>query len=589
MTQQATETSSNPDIIRSVSSLLGEKFFIPKYQRGYRWTERQVKDLLDDVNSFAPVTREGAGTSWYCLQPLVVKKNKYGAKWNLVDGQQRLTTIYLILHYLREGLSERRKQDSKLYSLEYETRKGETEWVKVFDAQSEAEKNIDFWHIYTAYQTIKKWFSEGKIDEDKFRGKLSEDCKFIWYDIGQTCPDTTSEEEVFIRLNIGKIPLTNAELIKALFLNRANFKTSNNHEVELRQLEIATQWDMMEEELSDNAFWYFINGKENAIRPRINYLFEIISKKKPSDNDDYATFRHFNDEFGKDDKDGKGDMVKKQWEKIHVKYQILRDWFKDHSYYHRIGYLLTFGTSETSLGGLLNFYSTETKTAFAMRLSKEISETIKWDGQENIEKSDNQGQTKKILLLHNVITMAKQESDNARFPFDKYHKEKWDIEHIQAVADPEKKPTKPEDRKSYLSDAAEFLDKTLKTKIDVFIANEANLKNDNNFDALYNEVIIHFAEEDVESADTNTLSNLALLDVKTNRGYGNDVFPVKRKKILKKDAEGQFIPVCTRNAFMKYYTRGRSDLNRWYMDDRNAYMDDIKTKLNEFFKKGGAK
>lgn len=40
--------------LKSVNELLGMKFFVPSYQRGYRWTERQVKDLLDDLNEFKP-------------------------------------------------------------------------------------------------------------------------------------------------------------------------------------------------------------------------------------------------------------------------------------------------------------------------------------------------------------------------------------------------------------------------------------------------------------------------------------------------------------------------------------------------------
>ena len=53
----------------AVAELLGRNFFIPGYQRGYRWTEQQVKDLLNDINEFEP-----ENGSWYCLQPLVTKK-----------------------------------------------------------------------------------------------------------------------------------------------------------------------------------------------------------------------------------------------------------------------------------------------------------------------------------------------------------------------------------------------------------------------------------------------------------------------------------------------------------------------------------
>ena len=585
MSEAQTASLDCESIIKSVKDLFNEKFFIPKYQRGYRWTKPLVTDLLEDVNAFTAVTKEiddRQQTTWYCFQPLVVKQN--GRKWNLIDGQQRLTTIYLILCYLREGLAERRRQEAPLYSLEYETRKGTGDWTEVLDDEIKAEANIDFWHIHNAYQTIKKWFSDNKatVDEDKFRGKLSDDCKFIWYDIGQTGHGTASEQEVFIRLNVGKIPLTNSELIKALFLNRSNFKSKAEDEIRLRQLEIATQWDAMEEELSNNAFWYFINGKENLTYPRINYLFEIISKKKASDSDAYATFRFFNRRFKEKDN------VAEQWQHIYEKYQILREWFSDRFYYHRIGYLLTFGQS---LSTLLDGYTQKTKTDFKHDMSKRITGTIKWDGNNELEYDENKDQIKKILLLHNVITMADHENDDARFPFDKYHTEQWDIEHIQAVADPEKKPPKPEARKEYLEDAAKFVsDETLKAEIKTFAADANSLNNIDSFNKLYGNVVLHFMDEGKESSDTNTLSNLALLDTHTNRGYGNDVFPVKREKILHKDGTGQFIPVCTRNVFLKYYTsQSTGDLTRWRMADRKAYLENIKTKFEQFLTIEGAK
>lgn len=45
--------------LKSVSELLGMKFFIPSYQRGYRWTEQQVKDLLEDILEFAKKEKAG--------------------------------------------------------------------------------------------------------------------------------------------------------------------------------------------------------------------------------------------------------------------------------------------------------------------------------------------------------------------------------------------------------------------------------------------------------------------------------------------------------------------------------------------------
>ena len=80
--------------LKSVGELLGMKFFIPSYQRGYRWGELQIKALLEDIFNFD----EKIDGDFYCLQPLVVLKSN--DKWRVIDGQQRLTTIYLILRSL---------------------------------------------------------------------------------------------------------------------------------------------------------------------------------------------------------------------------------------------------------------------------------------------------------------------------------------------------------------------------------------------------------------------------------------------------------------------------------------------------------
>lgn len=113
--------------LKSVRNLLGTKFFIPSYQRGYRWTEQQVKDLLNDIKEFI----DNGTNNIYCIQPLVVKEREQDilskikkansidevkqfllGSWEVIDGQQRLTTIKIILTVLQE----------KSYELEYETR-----------------------------------------------------------------------------------------------------------------------------------------------------------------------------------------------------------------------------------------------------------------------------------------------------------------------------------------------------------------------------------------------------------------------------------------------------------------------------------
>ena len=85
--------------LREINKLIKERFFIPTYQRGYRWDEKQVTELLEDVHEFMQKGNTQAG-EFYCLQPIVVKKRDDG-RYDVIDGQQRLTTFFIIQKYLQ--------------------------------------------------------------------------------------------------------------------------------------------------------------------------------------------------------------------------------------------------------------------------------------------------------------------------------------------------------------------------------------------------------------------------------------------------------------------------------------------------------
>lgn len=242
--------------LKTLNELSKYSFFIPSYQRGYRWTSQEVKDLLNDINEFSP--REINDTdekTWYCLQPIVVK-NIEENNYEVIDGQQRLTTIYLILHYLNQDFVEKRRD--KLFEIEYQTRPDSKEYL--LNPDKENDSCIDFFYVNKAYKIIEEWFESRENDEtfDKndFRSKMKFHTKVIWYETSEDNPIT-----VFTRLNIGKISLTNAELIKALFLNSSNFKSGNEDRMRLRQIEIANEWDSIETALQNNKLWYFLSDE----------------------------------------------------------------------------------------------------------------------------------------------------------------------------------------------------------------------------------------------------------------------------------------------------------------------------------------
>lgn len=148
---------------KSVRDIINEKvnFIVPSYQRGYRWDEINVTDLLDDLLEFM---QDGSSGKFYCLQPLVVKKigtNQY----NVIDGQQRLTTIFIILKYL-EKLLEDENDIKEIYTINYETREGSQEFLKEIASktQEDSNENIDYFYMYKAYKAVENWFGE-KIKE----------------------------------------------------------------------------------------------------------------------------------------------------------------------------------------------------------------------------------------------------------------------------------------------------------------------------------------------------------------------------------------------------------------------------------------
>ena len=65
--------------LKPISALLADadgyptNYWIPAYQRGYRWSPLQVTQLLDDVWEFIQASEGGNRHQFYCLQPLVIK------------------------------------------------------------------------------------------------------------------------------------------------------------------------------------------------------------------------------------------------------------------------------------------------------------------------------------------------------------------------------------------------------------------------------------------------------------------------------------------------------------------------------------
>lgn len=548
--------------------------------------------------------------------------------FEVIDGQQRLTTIYLILVALRQAI-EVLGLPTGLYDIRYQRTTKDfnpTEFLKNIEQISKIDDSyIDYFHISTAFFTIKKWLKEKQVNKGYFSATLldqnletfnpprdkANNIRFIWYESVDEDPI-----KVFTRLNVGKISLTNAELIKALFLKSSNFTSDTNVDyLRLRQQEIASEWDKIEYTLQNDEFWLFLNEKNYDKPTRIDFILDLICKQKALgifDNigtDDYKTFRYFYGYFNSDNKD-----ISFCWNKIKKLFQTFQEWFDDLELYHYVGYLICQNEKIEDL--YKDWCNGKSKTDFILKLKNKIKEKIKdcKDLNEQYEK-ENEKRTKRktkcrpLLLLHNVQTVitqnkqleTKEEYKLAifyKFPFHLFKKEQWDVEHIDSNSTNDLDDI--DDQKEWLKYSA--LDTTindaLRKKIKDFVNDSSDKISFENLRAEIEKLNLSSSWKNPQH-DKNKIWNFVLLDAGTNRGYGNAIFPVKRRCIIgkdqgktytiddnltikEKDGAIAFIPPVTKNVFLKYYNTSLDNLREWSECDARAYRTNIFETLKEF-------
>lgn len=647
---------------KAVTELMkGYYFYIPSYQRGYRWTSIQVVQLLSDLLCYASSTfnkriqgiNEG---EYYCLQPVVARKitdkevlrkflpkdaKKDAEAWEIIDGQQRLTTLYILYKYLITKCNisaESLKEDEiELYHLTYATRKGSSAFLaNIGNNDDECNDNIDFFHMSQAYETIDKWIRS--IDEYELTGakslcqrynlstKVSDilnifrsllnaekdkysmygSVQVLWYELA----DDKDAIKEFREINTGKIYLTDAELIKALFL-----RTQNLESQEHIQMQRALEWENIENTLQNDAFWCFLNAKGIDMPNRIDFIFNLRYKmetlsvlNQDDDNLDgkadtllrdcetkLATnnfvFNYFYDKF-----DGKsnGELIQAlttEWDEILNIFHTIEDWYEDVITYNLIGMLSQYQ------GNLLpkcyyhfnHMDENESRGEFKNWLKQKICDqtqniTVE---QGHIDLSFGDSRIFNLLLLLNVHHLNKQaeglESQSElssiyKFPFDVLTKQGWDIEHIDSFTTNGLKEISS--KKEWISIALEDL--SMNEEERSFI-NE--LYEEGELDKAI-EKIREIAKEwtDAPEEVKNNIGNLTLLDSGTNRSYGNSLFVVKRRKIIERMKAGIYVPVTTTYVFMKLFDENGTNRSRWGEEDMNKYQayiyDELKDYLN---------
>lgn len=359
--------------IKTIKELHEYTFYIPDYQRNYRWTKDEVQQLIDDIY----YSKEG-----YSLQPIVVKKNK-DKEYELIDGQQRLTTLYCIIKLAsKKNKIYRILRDNKDIKIAKNIEKSNIDKID----------DIDEWHIANACKNIK----EAKIENiDKFYA-----AKVIWYEIDEN----EDPSKVFERLNVGKIPLEKAEIIKAEAITeleeqdrKACAKLWYETEIDLRKED--------DEKYSVLATYKAVELKDGT--QRISAYLDMIANNKS-----------------------------KIYDSLKKYVNIFNDLLKDVKLFNLIGYYI-----ECSKDNKFKFIkSKEDDKKIEEKIKSKIMEKIENDidsylNEENdkyiinLNYTDNGKDIKNILLLYNIALYLEE---NEKFPFNRFKKDKYTIEHINA-------------------------------------------------------------------------------------------------------------------------------------------------------------
>ena len=181
-----------------------DEYIIPIYQRNYAWTDTEVGQLIDDIHRYTQDTQ-----GQYYLGSLTVKR-RTDHVFEVIDGQQRLTTLYLLLSVLKSPFN---------LKLSFEHRKASSNELSIVKQNGElTDKNSS--QIATIYHYLqsnaKKLFGSDNTNQQNFLEKLLTTVQIIRTEI----PENTDLNQYFERMNNRGEQLEHHEVIKAKLMSQ---------------------------------------------------------------------------------------------------------------------------------------------------------------------------------------------------------------------------------------------------------------------------------------------------------------------------------------------------------------------------------
>lgn len=614
---------------RTISDLKNHEFIVEDYQRGYKWDYSQVLDLLNDINQFS--TKSDLQS--YCLQPVAVTNKNIREKliYELVDGQQRLTTIYIILKLISK---------EEVFTIKYKTRESSEEFINNIDKlkvivsefklhhdnnnlkqakeinndlnkfwiiylkNNEQYNNVDNYHFFRAACIISAFFNSDDINLSAFLTNLKHKVRIIWYE------DITNKtaNELFKNLNSGKIRLSSADLIKALFILDIEEKGKNSKipaQIEFEQNKLASVWDIIEQQLHEPKFWGFIKGnvKRDYKDSRIGYLLEILTNTIEHPYN-YQSYREYANE-----------KTPLKWNDVVALFFTLKEWYENVYVYHRIGFLMRqnvegwknlkqiynhYERSETKADFYSNILDGEVRKHFQSskvvqnELGKDIT-VFEYDLR-LLRYDENLVGVRNLLVFLNILTYETI-MPNYRIDFEEFYNDKWTVEHIY-----------PQNPKTMLfSECDIYIEEIINSLLGKQNLEESKSEKQNiellleqiNIFKLQKKNISLKKEKDFVLKLSNWISdnltdlfelhhigNLTLLTQDVNSSVGNKPFTEKRRLILdifsNKLREKSFIPISTLQIFTKSYSAEKLQFKFWSPSDASSYKASIVTQMSNY-------
>ena len=604
----------------SKNSFLKENQYynIPEYQRGYKWSADNVKTLLDDILKFQNqnIVDGKVNNKFYCVQNITLCSHTEDGKqyYNVVDGQQRLTTLIIILSYLEEDAIVKGKLK---YSIRVETDEFIKEYIikrkiNLFQNWKELEKSLDnkfrrkdVFFISEAAFAVKEWFENDKLKK-QLENKHEELSKETILDHVKLIVNNltgTNEEKVFSNLNGGKVSLDGADLVRGILMTRVageilgsdqNKERINEHRVRIgMELDAINLWWGNKE--VEKYFRQLLPEKTEKTKSfdaksfPINILYMLYFETIATKNEEFS-FKFF--EYGRNENDSINDDHLEMYQGILKLHYEMQDWFENREIYHLVGYLFNYfkGKEITFKSIYQKWQKINSKDEFIKELKSEIYQQLTKDqnGEEILDEKMRFEELKasickleenwfensslfRTLVLMDIIQITKSEKLSF-LPVEFFRPNNEDKEHIRPQT-----PRKDKEESNFIDDWENFIvdlpEQVQKEVKEILDKSQTKELIENDLIAIRNII---------NRIGLNSIGNMVLLNLSVNRGYGNAAYIDKRREILNHYMEGKYIRPHTLNAFVKKDCQ-TEDLNKWELVDIKHNAERISKEIDKYF------